>query len=182
MVPEVAAAWTLVESFNMSNKDEDPFRKHPLKTNAPVNEKSPNFDRYRMSQPQMISLKAKSTHWRATCSFPVNGVDGRDQVRGNFKDFDIMTFIESGLCKQMEYINIRGNECSQCTAKWWAKSGSQNLHTDNTEGDCDFRPTVGIISGEDNFGLYDNVNQDFRCTATNASTTNWWFGGYQCSE
>jgi hypothetical protein len=108
MVPDAAAAWTLVESFALSHKDEDPFRKHPLKTNAPVNEKSANFNRYRMSQPQMTSLKSVSTHWRATCSFPVDGIDGRDQARANFQDFDIMTFIGNGVCKPMEYVNIRG--------------------------------------------------------------------------
>ena len=108
MVPDAAEAWTLVESFALSHKDEDPFRKHPFKTNAPVNEKSANFNRYRMSQPQMSSLKSVSTHWRATCSFPVYGIDGRDQARSNFQDFDIMTYIGSGVCKKMEYVNIRG--------------------------------------------------------------------------
>ena len=108
MVPDAAAAWTLVESFALSHKDEDPFRKHPFKTNAPVNEKSANFNRYRMSQPQMSGLKSLSTHWRATCSFPVYGIDGRDQARSNFQDFDIMTYIGVGVCKKMEYVNIRG--------------------------------------------------------------------------
>ncbi|XP_028411750.1 uncharacterized protein LOC114534498 [Dendronephthya gigantea] len=182
MVPEVAAAWTLVESFSRANKDEDSFKKHPLKTNAPVNEKSANFIRYRMSQPQMISLKAKSTHWRATCSFPVNGVDGRDQARGNFKDFDIMTYIGSGLCKQMEYVNIRGHECSQCTARWWAVRNTYNLAIDSSHGGCEFVPTAGSVPSEDNFGVYNTINPYFRCMATASSTTNWWFGGYQCSE
>ncbi len=108
MVPEVGAAWTLVESFALSNKNEDAFQKRPFKTNAPVDEKSPNFKSYRMSQPQMISLKSASTHWRATCSFPVDGIDGRDQARGNFADFDIMTYVGSGHCKKMDYVNVRG--------------------------------------------------------------------------
>ncbi len=63
---------------------------------------------YRMSQLQMISLKSSSTHWRATCSFPVDGIDGRDQARGNFVDFDIMTFVGSGQCEKMDYIDVRG--------------------------------------------------------------------------
>ena len=70
MVPEAGAAWTLVESLALSNKNEDAFQERPFiyKANAPVDKKSPNFKRYRMSQPQMISLKSASTstHWRAT--------------------------------------------------------------------------------------------------------------------
>ncbi|CAB3988155.1 Hypothetical predicted protein [Paramuricea clavata] len=171
MVPETAAAWTLVESFALSHKDEDPFRKHPFKTNAPVNKKSANFNRYRMSQPQMSSLKSVSTHWRATCSFPIDGIDGRDQARANFQDFDIMTFLGNGAMNVSNALQDGGqlsmHTCSQ--------------HIDSSHGGCQFVPTAGAVAGEDNFGFPKIINPNFRCHENVNSTTNWWFGGYQCS-
>ena len=57
----------------------------------------------------MRFLQGQSTHWRATCSYPINGIDFRDYLRGNFKDFNIIDYVGAGTCKKVEYINIRGH-------------------------------------------------------------------------
>ena len=126
----------------------------------------------------MESLKSHSTHWRATCSFQTDGVDYTDYVRGNFNDFDIMTFLGSGICKRVELINIRGHMAVQQTAKFWAVANTYSLHVDSSAAGCFFVPTSGSVSSEDNFGFYGAVNPRFRCTAGPQATTQWWFGGH----
>ena len=91
--------------------------KHPLKTNAPVLPNTPNWNRYRMSLPQMQHLKSQSTHWRVTCDFQSNPADlHQDYALARFKDFNALSFLGSSVCKKMVYINIRGHECAECTA------------------------------------------------------------------
>ena len=127
----------------------------------------------------MTHLKSQSTHWRSTCSFPTYKVDYTDYVRANFADFDIMTFRGAGICKKVEFVNIRGHQCTQCTAKWWQDNG-YFAHIDSSRSGCELVPTKGCVSSEVNFGQYfqEMINNKFRCTANPSSTTNWWFGGY----
>ena len=182
MNSEPGTAWTLITSFALKNAQNDKVKKHPLQINAPVNEKSPNWNIYRMSLSQMTYLKSQSTHWRATCSFPTHGVDYTDYVRAKFADFDIMTFLGDGICKKVEYINIRDHSCAQCTSKWWQVRNTYAPHVDSTRTNCELNARHGSNTGgggEDNFGFYDVVNSKFRCTSGPSSTTNWWFGGYQ---
>ena len=151
-----------------------------MQHDAPVNEHSPNWNLYRMNLAQMTHLKSRSTHWRTTCSFPAYKLDYTDYVRAKFTDFDIMTFFGHGICKKVEYVNIRGNQCAQCTTKWWQNSHFAP-HIDSSEIGCQFVATPGSISNENNFGQYSNsreVNKKFRCSAHPLATTNWWFGGY----
>lgn len=178
MTSEPGTAWTLIESISLKNKGLVQFYKHPLQTNAPVNEMSPNWNLYRMSLPQMINLKSQASHWRVTCSFPDHGVDYTDYARAKFADFDIMTFIGNGVCKKMEYVNIRGHQCAQCTAKWWQMLNLYGPTIDSSSGGCQFVATSGAVLSEDNFGYYFVVNNKFRCSSNPSSTTNWWFGGY----
>ena len=181
MNSEAGAAWTLVMSYALKNRIMKQFRKSTLQENAPVNENSPNWNVYRMSLTQMTHLKSQSTHWRATCSFPILGVDYTDYVRGKFADFDIMTFLGNGVCKKVEYVNIRGHRCAHCTSKWWQLRNINAPHIDSSATGCEFVPWSGVIlvKGEDNFGFYGVVNSKFRCSSDSSATTNWWFGGYQ---
>ena len=178
MNSEAGAAWTLIESFALKNKGLDSIYKHPLQTNAPVNENSPNWNLYRMSLSQMNHLKSQSSHWRVTCSFPAYRVDYTDYVRAKFADFDIMTFLGQGICKKVEYVNIRGHQCAQCTSRWWQVVNLYAPHIDSSYTPCQFVPTKGAVPSEDNFGFLFSVNNKFRCTSSPSSTTNWWFGGY----
>ena len=177
MTSESGKAWTLVTSWARKNKDMREFRTNPFTVDSPVDDSLPNWDKYRMSLSMMNDLRAQSTHWRATCSFPTHGVDYRDYVRGKFADFDVMTFSGANVCKKTDYLNIRGHSCSGCTSPWWATKNSLFLHTDTNYLTCQFNGKQGATYEEDNFGHYHYVNPNFRCTADQTATTNWWFGG-----
>ena len=179
MESEPGSAWTLIESFALKNKQVEQILRHPLQTNALVNENSPNWNIYRMSFSQMTFLKSQSSHWRVTCSYPTNGVDYRDYARANFKDFDVVTFLGDAVCKKMEFINIRGHQCAQCTATRWQKINTYPATIDSSYNkNCQLGATAGSVASEDNFGYYQSINNKFRCSAGPDSTTNWWFGGY----
>ena len=177
MTSEAGSAWTLIMSYALSNRLLGQFAlKGAMENDAPVNEHSPNWNLYRMSLTQMNHLKSQSTHWRVTCSFPTHKVDYTDYVRAKFTDFDIMTYRGHGICKKVEYVNIRGHQCAQCTTRWWQYYFA--AHLPSASNGCEFLPMQGAVSSEDNFGFYQSYNSKFRCSAGPHSTTNWWFGGY----
>ncbi|CAH3137499.1 unnamed protein product, partial [Porites lobata] len=174
---EPGIAWTLVMSWSKKNRFISAFRSTPFQFNAPENENSPNWDRYRLSLERMRSLQVHSTHWRATCSYPTHGIDFTDYLRGNFKDFNIVDFLGNGECKKVEYVDIRGLNGTNLTAPFWANFGV-SLHTDSSIDFCELNATVGAVSSEDNFGSYNGINPKFRCTQEDSSTTQWWFGAH----
>ena len=155
-----------------------PFRSSSFNVNSPVNENAQNWNLYRLSLARMRSLQSHSTHWRATCSYPTHGVDFRDYVRGNFKDFNIVTYNGDGKCKKVEFINIRGHVGMHLTARFWQKTGAEGLHIDSASTGCQFNPSSGAVWSEDNFGLYGHINPKFRCSKDDQSTTQWWFGSH----
>jgi len=177
---EPGAAWTLVVSWSLKNKGFSSFRSSPLSVNDPVNENSPNWFLYRLTSDRMKSLKHVSTHWRATCSFDKYGINQyKDYVRGRFAAADILAYLGSGICLKTELVNIRGHIGIHKTVRFWQVVNAYFLHTDSSLKGCQFDPTVGSISSEDNFGYYNTVNPKFTCTMNGDSTTQWWFGGYQ---
>ena len=94
------------------------------------------------------SLQSHSTHWRATCSFPTHGVDFTDYVRGNFKDLNIVNFLDSGKCKKVNYVNIRGHVGIHLTARFW-QSTSWMLRIDSSHSGCNFKTRSGSVTSED---------------------------------
>ena len=69
----------------------------------------------------MVELHQHSSHWRATCSYEVFGVDFKDYVRVNMSDVDLITghYFNANngpsACKTIEFMNIVGaDECRQC--------------------------------------------------------------------
>jgi hypothetical protein len=177
MTSEPGKAWTLVMSWATRNKDMVEFKSTFLSADSPVHEILPNWNRYRMGSSMMNDLSTQSTHWRATCSFPTHGVDYVDYVRGKFVDFDIINFVGTLDCKRVEYVNIRGHQCSDCSMSWWQTSDRYGLHTDSSFLRCGYNPLQGAVPFEDNFGFYLTINSNFRCTSDASATTNWWFGG-----
>ena len=152
------------------------FQFTQFRADSPVDADLPNWNKYRMSLSMMNDLRNQSTHWRATCSFPTHGVDYVDYVRGNFEDFDAVNFEGHDVCKEVEYVNIRGHKCIDCELPWWQQNFA--LHTDSSYTTCKgFDARIGSVYKEDNFGYYRTVNRAFRCTASDNDTTNWWFGG-----
>ena len=177
---EPGSAWTLVESFSFENRKIKQVQEHSFSENAPLNENTPNWYRYRMSYTQMNHFKQQSTHWRVTCSFPQHSKHiYTDYCRTTFKDFDVMTFRGYSVCKKMEFVNIRGHQCAHCSLLWYTIVGREMIHVDSSRSPkCDLNAAAGSVFTEDNFGWYGAYNKKFRCTAGPDSTTNWWFGGY----
>ena len=149
---------------------------------APINHNTPNWYIYRQTLARMQSIRGRSTYWRATCSFDQlqHNVDYRDYLRGKFSDFDLMTYRGYGQCFPVDYVNIRGHAAgSGTTARFWQVVDTFSLHIDSYHtGNCAFKPNTGAVSSEDNFGYYGCINKNFRCTMSDDSTTQWWFGGY----
>ena len=175
---EPGSAWTLIMSWSLQNKNLPAFKSEPLTGNVPVNEKSPNWNIYRLSKNAMGFFKAQSSHWRATCSFNKVKFDYRDYVRGNLKYFDVTTYLGEGQCKMIEYINIRGHVGYQTTVPFWQMKNLYMLHTDSSYTTCGYGGASGAVSSEDNFGYHVTINPKFRCTADPNATTQYWFGGY----
>ena len=85
-----------------------------------------------------------------------------------------------GNCQKYELVNIRGNECANCTAATWYLKGNVALHMDSSISlGCDFdgNQSGDVVASEDNFGVYHDVNSKFRCTSSSEATTQFWVGG-----
>ncbi|XP_065063183.1 uncharacterized protein LOC135689772 [Rhopilema esculentum] len=179
---EPGSAWTLAVSWAFKNSNMAAFRNTPFSVDMPVNERTPNWVAYRLSKAQMLSIKAHSTHWRATCSYnrSSNSVDFTDYVRANLQAIDITSFLGHGICKKVEYINIRGHAAYQKTARFWQVLNTYIIHIDSSisSDTCEFGAKLGAAWSEDNFGYYLTTNKNFKCTANPESTTQYWFGSY----
>ena len=181
LTSESGMAWTLVMSQTFQHRALAQFQK-PMFLDAPLNQESPRWDEYRLSLSQMKQLKSVSSRWRVTCNFPTEGLKFTDYVRAKFSEFDALHFNGHNVCKKVEYMNVRGHNCTGCTATWWQYKdapGRNFLHHDSDTRNCEFGRTAGAVSSEDNFGFYggNNVNPQFRCTSGDHSSTNHWFGG-----
>ena len=178
---EPGFVWTLIQSQSLANKALFQFKPFYL-TDEPISEDVPNWDAYRLSLSHMKFIRSHTTHWRATCNFPTDGIQFRDYLRSNFDIFDLMSSKSAGhrLCQKYEFLNIRGIECSNCTAAtWYGGYNSMSFSIDSsTDAGCDFNAVSGSVSSEDNFGVYQYTNPSFRCTASPTSTTQFWFGSH----
>lgn len=178
---EPGAAWTLVQSYSLDKGSEDSendiFSSKSLRHDFPKNEGFPgNWSSYRLSLADMQLIQAESTHWRATCNFTSAGVKFRDYARVSFDDVNVMQFSNSG-CKRFEFINILGNQCLNCTAHLFMNKAPNvktcGLGSNATRCELNLnKPCVYV------FGRYDKnkLNKHFSCSATNDSTTQYWFG------
>ena len=86
---EPGAAWTLIQSHSFQNNDA--FKsKAFFHYDVPINQDAPEWNSYRLSMSRMKSLQDVSTHWRATCNFPTDGVDYRDYWRVSLNSLDLL--------------------------------------------------------------------------------------------
>ena len=143
---------------------------------------SPNWQAYLIKRHYLLWLRDQSTHWRATCRYDTDGTVYKDYLRASFEDFDIIRVMPSvtSSCQKYELVNIRGNECANCTAATWYRKGFYPFHIDSASRGhaCDFDGTRSgdVVSSEDNFGYYSSFNQKFRCTSSSEATTQFWVG------
>ena len=142
---------------------------------------APNWQAYLIKRPYLLWLRDHSTHWRATCRYNTDGTVYTDYLRASLEDFDIIKDVPTvvDICRPYEYVNIRGNECVNCTAFTAYKKGSQPLHVDTyiTHLSCNLDASKTAIDWEDNFGKYYSTNPKFRCTSNSDDTTQFWIGG-----
>ena len=174
---EPGMAWTLIQSHSLQNNDafkSKAFYLHDL----PINQDVPEWNSYRLSMSRMKSIQTVATHFRATCNFPTDGVDYQDYWRVSLERMDL--FVEpppSEFCLFSEFVNIRGNQCTNCTVL--TGYGKISLHIDSWFGytiGCEFDGQSGAVSNEDNFGFYGVSNTAFRCTSSISSTSQFWLG------
>ena len=62
----------------------------------------------------MRFLQGQFTHWRATCSYPIKGIDFRDYLRGNFNNFNIVSY--AGAARQHKGAGV-GTFCERTKRK-----------------------------------------------------------------
>ena len=130
-----------------------------------------------------IKNSASSTHFRATCNFNADSEKGlqhrRDYLRVSFCAYDYLLTARDWTCAVVDYINIRGTSCSKCSIPLYSHSSSYHLFIDvpHAKGTCGRFNVPNTVSGEDAFGDYRAVNNQFSCSASSSSTTNWWIGG-----
>ena len=142
---------------------------------------APNWQAYLMKRPYLLWLRDHSTYWRATCRYDTDGTVYTDYLRASLEDFDIIRDVPivTDDCRRYEYVNIRGNECVNCTARTWYKRPTP-LHMDSSyRGSCQFDGSKidPAKNDEDNFGLYASTNPKFRCTSNLSDTTQFWIDG-----
>lgn len=176
LASEPGWAWTLVMSQSFRNRKIKQLMGVPLYKDASLNEHNPNWGAYRLSLQHMDELRVMSSHWRITCNFPTDVFDYRDYVRGNFSQVDLLNFHGHNVCKMVDYINVKGRNCSQCYAAWW-QDGDIMFHHDLSLGKCFFETNANSIFNADYFGWYENVDSSFSCCVDDSSSTNHWFGG-----
>ena len=112
---ETGFVWALIQSLSFANRAT--YKDKGFSTDFPVNDNNnePDWNSYRLSLSHMQSLSNHSTHLRVTCNLPADGLQYTDWARAVLAGHDIFGDW-GGECKLYEYINIRGINCSDCTA------------------------------------------------------------------
>jgi hypothetical protein len=175
-------AWTLVQSFQYTLRVN--YSNIPFYQDKPRNQDSPAWEDYRLSWSRMENIhKDSNSKWRFTCNFDKDGLVRTDYVVATHADIPILpSGSQHEGCKKVEFIDIRGNNCTNCKILI-AQSDVWSLHIDSYHTEVYCKPTTFPNrkecgkDGEDNFGLYACVNHEHRCSSTDESTTQVWFGG-----
>ncbi|XP_031567938.1 uncharacterized protein LOC116302717 [Actinia tenebrosa] len=183
--------WTLIESFAFANMLK--YQAKSFTTDFPVNQTGTfNWTDYRLSRLVMLHIRSNSTLFRATCKYETDGLLTRDYIRGLLTNFDIIMHASGTICAHVQYINVRGINCSECTThcyqgpyhafvdsglgsiegcQWDGRQGSQRLWSNK----------LNRYMYDDNFGFYSIHNQEHRCSSSHSSTTQWWLGNPEYS-
>ena len=172
--------WALIQTFSLSHKHL--FENKPFVMNHPMNMKSwnVNWTAYRLSLPQMQYLKSQSTRLRVTCNFANEGLVYTDYAIAPLQQHKLFS-IFSRQCKWYYHLNIRGIQCSKCTAVTNQREGRSwfiNSYASKFEAGCTFDGRPGMRNQEHNFGWYRDgrINSKHRCSSSLFSTTEHWLG------
>ena len=175
---EPGYAWSLIQSFSLGNNAQ--FKSNGFSVSLPVNEEEStiNWNAYRLSLAHMQSIAGASTHLRATCNFPAEGLVYTDYARAKLAGHDLFGTWKAQ-CRTYERINIRNITCQECTVGTWQGQNEMwhiNSEMSSSLAGCQFNGKAGSVFVEQNFGLYNYVNVNFRCTSSQSSTTQHWIG------
>ena len=172
--------WTLIQSYSLHNNEI--FKSSSFNEDSPHNQNNPSWSRYRLSKSRMESIQQDSTKWRVTCRYETDGVLYTDYLRALNTELNILTFKDKiKKCVEVEYINVRGYNCTHCTAHF-KQNQFHILHFVSKDFNCAFNPPESASCNskkraEDSFGYYNCKNTKHRCSSSNNATTETWFGG-----
>ena len=174
---DTGMAWTLIQTY--AYQYNSMFKNLSFYTNDRVNQGHFNWEKYRQSRWLMNTVKEDSTKFRMTCNYDKDGVVYRDYLQASIKQVNLLGPLEG--CQFVEFVDIRGQNCTNCTV-YIHQSEIQVFHVDSFHNhNCGFLPTGGIPcdtnKGEDNFGYYECVNRNHRCTSSLTATSQTWLGG-----
>ena len=106
------------------------------------------------------------------------GTKGYLRAKTTDRDRAIL-LLNSAPCVKMEYINIGGYDCYNCTAKMSQTSHWHLQTTSHNVRPCQFTsPRNGSVAssgGNGNFGFYKAINPLHRCPSGYNAATQWWF-------
>lgn len=155
MESEPGFVWALIQSFSLANKDI--FEEKGFSVDFSVTQGGNDVDlnSYRLSLSQIQSIASYPTHLRATCNYPTEGLQYTDYARTKLESHDIFGNWDD-ICRLYDYINVRGNECTNCTAltkqspgrAWTVKSYKSR------DWGCEFEGSPAASGNENNFGKY----------------------------
>ncbi|XP_048589895.1 uncharacterized protein LOC5499980 isoform X1 [Nematostella vectensis] len=175
-------AWTLIESFAFKHNPD--FKTKSFLDNYPVNETSPDkHEKYRLSRDKMQHLRSTAVSYRVTCQFlKRSNVTKLDYLEGKLSSFDIIeeeSLTNAGFCKTVDYVNIEGHDCRNCTLALFQKIEQWHLHSEPRKGNCDMKPSGYEVQSNEAFGFYDPGRDTFLCASAPDATTEYWLGhGY----
>jgi len=177
---DLVHGWTLIESFSLANKAT--VANKSFAQDLPLNEATPqSLAQHRLSLARIQALEAASSEWLAACNLDTS--EGTDFIRATLSALPLSTYNASAGCREVIAADIRDTGgCSGCQVPFWQSPNVHHIHTDSSHTTCGARPwNTGAAASEDDFGFYSVVNSAFPCTATSASTTQWWLRGERCT-
>ena len=172
---EADYVWTLIQSHSLANNDQFKFKRFGVDFAVNEEDELVNWNAYRLSLSRMQSIVDVSTHLRATCNFPNDGLVYTDYARAKLEGHDLFGDWVAQ-CRTYEVVNIRGIECQECTAGTWQRNAWHISSRDSSGKGCQFDGRSGSVDSEDNFGLYGDINPTFRCSSNQNSNTQHWIG------
>ena len=167
--------WTLIQSVSLANNDQVKSKGFGVDFALNENDETINWNAYRLSLSRMQSIVSVSTHLRAICNFPDDGLVYTDYARAKLEGHDLFG-TWSQKCYTYEYVNIRGIECHKCTVGTWQRYAWHISSYASSSNSCEFDGRSGSVHVEQNFGRYHYVNPAFRCTSYQDSSTQHWIG------
>ena len=81
--------WTLIQSLSLSKRNAFNYAEFGKNFEIDIREGEVNWSEFRLSLSQMQSLAIYSTHLRATCNFPTDGLQYTDYARAKLAGHNI---------------------------------------------------------------------------------------------